>query len=335
MSLLIPCYNESAFIEGVIRDILNQTWSPEDMEVFFIDGGSTDDTRDKLQVASAEYPFIKLLDNPDQYVPQAMNIGIRESVGTIIIRLDAHGSYPPDYVKKLVESLQETGADNVGGIWETKARSNKPKARAIAAILSHRFGVGNALFRLGVDKPMEVDTVPFGCYPRDVFEKYGMYDERLVRNQDIELNKRIRRKGGKILLIPEVSSVYYARDRFRAFWRNNYQTGRWVPLTIAYTGAGDSLSLRHFIPFFFAGYLLLLMLFCAFANRGLCLIFSIPLCFYILLIALSAFQIGRNQKSLKTGLFALYGFPLLHLAYGIGTWQGLFESIGLYLKGNG
>ncbi|MCB0705893.1 MAG: glycosyltransferase family 2 protein [Saprospiraceae bacterium] len=327
VSLLIPCYNETSFIEAVIQDILNQSYTLERMEVLFLDGGSTDGTREILYRAAQNHPMIKWIDNPAKYVPQAMNLGIRESRGEILIRLDAHGSYPADYVEKLVYWSLKTGAANVGGIWETRPRADHPKAKAIAAVLSHPLGVGNSLFRLGVNEPTEVDTVPFGCYPRAVFDEYGLYDERLIRNQDIELNKRIRRAGGKIMLIPEVYCIYYARDTFRGMWENNYQTGRWVPLTIVYTGEMGALSLRHFIPFLFTGYLLCLGIISCLAIPMIWKsAFAVFLALYLFIISFAAIQIAKKQ-GFWTGLYAWIGFHGIHLAYGLGTWQGLLESI--------
>jgi glycosyltransferase involved in cell wall biosynthesis len=337
VSLIIPCLNEAQFIHSVIQDIERQTYTPDLLEVLFVDGGSTDGTREILAAKSQENPRFQWLPNPAKYVPQAMNLGIRASKGEIIIRLDGHGAYPPHYVAELVKWLQQTGAENVGGIWETKARSSTPKAIAIAAVLAHPLGVGNSLFRLGVNQPTEVDTVPFGCYRREVFDQYGWYDERLIRNQDIELNKRIRKRGGKILLVPSISSTYYARDRFKSVWRNNYQTGRWVPLTMYYAKSTEALSLRHMIPLFFACYLLaLLPISLILTQQGwlpdwVLLLLSIPGLAYLLLAGIAAIQIGVRSTSFRVGGYALIGFPLIHLAYGLGTLQGILETCRAFL----
>ena len=166
-----------------------------------MDGMSTDDTRCIVVNYSNEYPFIKLFDNPKRIVPCAMNIGIKASKGDIIIRLDAHASYPTNYFSALIGRIVELDADNVGVVCKTLA---------IREVLSNKFGVGNSVFRTGVDKVMKVDTVPFGCYRRDTFERFGMYDERLIRNQDFELNYRIRKGNGRIFIVPDSYCTYFA-----------------------------------------------------------------------------------------------------------------------------
>ena len=322
VSLVIPCLNEERFIRGVLDDILQQDYPKSEMEVLFVDGGSTDQTRKILTEYHRQNPYIQLIENPDRYVPQAMNRGIQQASGSVIIRLDAHASYPPDYVSKLVYWLEKTGADNVGGIWITKPRSDSAKALAIASVLAHPFGVGNSMFRLGVDEPTEVDTVPFGCYPRKVFDQYGYYDERLHRNQDIELNKRIRKMGGRIILVPEVSCTYYARDTYRGLWRNNFQTGRWVLHTYRY--AKQPLSLRHFIPFLFVSYFGLALLWAiklAFIEMQSSLeyLFLLPLIAYLLLISWASLGKHIPQRFIS--------FLTLHFGYGLGSWQGLLEVV--------
>lgn len=129
-----------------------------------------------------------------------MNIGIRAAKGDIIMRLDAHANYPTNYFSTLVRQLINLRADNVGVACRTDVLNKTSKTLAIREVLSNRFGIGNSTFRLGVADVMEVETVPFGCWRRDVFDKYGYYDERLIRNQDIELNKRIGHGGGKYTL---------------------------------------------------------------------------------------------------------------------------------------
>jgi len=213
VTIIIPCRNEEKFIEKVIKGAISQTYPKDRLEVFFVDGQSEDKTREIIELYSHKYPFIKLLINPYKYVPQAMNIGIKAVTGDIIVRMDAHSEYPEDYVEKIVYWLEKLNADNVGGVWITTPPADSLKAKAIALALSHPFGVGNSLFRIAknIKRPIEVDTVPFGCYLKEIFDKIGLYDERLIRNQDIELNKRLRKSGGKIYLIPDIKIKYCVR----------------------------------------------------------------------------------------------------------------------------
>lgn len=293
-----------------------------------MDGGSRDQTRAIIESYHARFPYIQLLDNPDKYVPQAMNRGIAAAKGDIIIRLDAHARYPKDYFEKLVHWSIKTGADNVGGVWNTVPRSTKITAHALAILLAHPIAVGNASFRLGVSKPTEADTVPFGCFKKETFQKYGNYDDRLHRNQDIELNKRIRSHGGRVLLVPDISCDYYARDTFSSLIKNNYDNGKWVILTAYFTKNLGSLSLRHFIPLGFVIYWLILGLLIVFNQLTIWTYPLIVLGIIYLFAILSASLIEwikRKEFALVPRLF--FGFLCLHFSYGLGSLRGMWEVL--------
>lgn len=323
ISVLIPCLNEERFIGGILENIAGQSYPADLIEVLVIDGGSKDQTRALVAKWENRDKRFKLLDNPDRYVPHALNRGIRAATGELIVIMGAHAAYPTDYLSKLEQGLKSSGALNVGGVCLTAPRSEAPKARAIAAVLRHPLGVGNSMFRIGVDRPTEVDTVPFGCYPREVFETYGLFDERLLRNQDIEFNKRICNSGGKILLLPDVQCTYYARDTFRALCQNNYQNGLWVIRTAWLTRRLSSLSLRHFVPLGFAGYLVLATLFSFYGWFAPLL----PLALYLILTGAAALRISRREGDTLVFPLAWAGFPALHLSYGLGSLQGLWELV--------
>ncbi len=335
VSLVAPCFNEERFIESFLEDIIQLDFPKQKMELLLLDGGSTDGTRAVIQAYLEKYPFIKLLDNPHKFVPFAMNKGIKMAKGSTIIRLDVHAGYPKDYVSKLLYWLEKLQADNIGGVWKTEVRIPTPTALANAAVLQHPLGVGNAQFRLGVHQVTEVDTVPFGCYPKEIFEKYGYYDERLHRNQDIELNKRIKRLGGKIMLVPEVECTYYARESWRALWKNNFANGKWVILTAKYTNTLDALSLRHFIPLFFVLYWLLLMPLFIFTNLylgSLSMILFLPGLLYFLAITGASLQIALKHQMLSLFPYVIISFLTLHFSYGFGSLSAINHKRG---TGNG
>lgn len=197
VSIVMPVYNEEKYIVNCIDSLLQQDYSQNLMEWIFVDGMSTDNTKQLIQQYIEKYPtLIKVYDNPNKTVPYAMNIGIGNAKGKYIIRLDAHADYSKNYISKCVYYLNTTNADNVGGIAETKSRGIV--GNAIAKMLSSKFGVGNSQFRTNGESGY-VDTVPFGAFRREVFEKYGGYDERLTRNQDNEMNYRIRKNGGNVI----------------------------------------------------------------------------------------------------------------------------------------
>lgn len=320
LSVICPIYNEEKYIRQCIDSILLQDYPRDNMEILFIDGMSTDRTREIVTEYTKQYPHIRLIDNPRKIVPCAMNVGIRASKGDIIIRLDAHASYQSDYFSVLSKYLMVLHAANVGVVCKTDVMNKTSKTLAIREVLGSKFGVGNSTFRTGVDQIMEVDTVPFGCWRRDVFDKYGLYDERLIRNQDIELNKRIKRGGGKIYIIPDTYCTYLARETFKAFAKNNFGNGKWNILTVYYTRQFHSLSLRHFIPLIFL-LSLILPIFAALIWWPLGLIGILSAVTYLCIIGTIS-GIIAYRKDLHFG-YLLWSYIILHLSYGWGSCCGI------------
>ena len=323
ISIICPIYNEEKYIVQCVESVLSQDIDKSKIELLFVDGMSTDSTRELLAPYLSQYPFIKCLDNPDRIVPKAMNIGIQSATGNIIIRIDAHAKYEKNYISTLVHYINTTGADNVGAVCKTDVLNNTPISLAIKEVLGHPFGVGNSQFRIGVDRIMEVDTVPFGCWRRDVFERFGMYDERLVRNQDIELNKRILRGGGKILLVPDTFCTYFARETIKPLMKNNYQNGFWNIKTVFLTKEFNSLSIRHFIPLFFVLSLIVPLLLSFFCFYSLTIgLFSLFL--YTIVAVYFSTQIKKYNS--KVSILNLYRvFVLLHISYGLGSLVSLLK----------
>lgn len=322
LSVICPIYNEEKYIAKCIDSILAQDYPQDDMEVIFVDGMSKDRTREIVAEYTNKYPFISLIDNPDRIVPLAMNRGIKASKGNVIMRLDAHAIYEKNYFSELVKYLKELNADNVGAVCKTDVLNKTSKTLAMKEILSNKFGVGNSVFRTGINKIMEVDTVPFGCWNRDVFEKYGMYDVRLVRNQDIELNKRILRGGGKIYIIPTTYCTYLARETFKGLAKNNYNNGKWNILTIFYTKQFDSLSIRHFIPLLFVLSLVFPILF-SFIYSPLVFLSLFSLLLYLIVFSIISIRLSLFKK--LNFIRLLSSFFILHLSYGWGSLLGILK----------
>lgn len=333
VSLVVPCYNEEAFIEQILFDIQKQDFPMENIELFIVDGRSTDQTRAIFDrtVNKLSYKAL-LLDNEKRIAPVAMNIGIQAAAGDYIFIWGAHASYPPNFISNMIALAEESSADCVGAVCETIPRGSGLKAEAIAEVLQHKAGVGNSSFRTGVQEVTEVDTVAFGCYRKDSFEKFGLFDPRLVRNQDIELNKRIVNQGGKILLDPKTSCSYFARSTFSGLWKNNFGNGKWVVLTAKYTGQFQALSIRHFIPLIFVLGFMLCSLF-ALNNHLLELLPAIftylslvPVGLYLLIISIASLQISWQKNNLKLLPFSFLSFLCLHFSYGLGSLKGLHHK---------
>ncbi len=321
LSVICPIYNEEKHIAACLDSILRQDFPKEELEVLLVDGMSTDRTREIVQQYTAQYPFIFLLDNPKRIVPTGLNIGIRVAQGEVIIRLDAHAIYPDNYFSALVDKLFALNADNVGGLCRTLPAKDTPMCEAIAAALSSPFGMGDSHFRIGTNKEMQVDTVPFGCFRREVFDKIGYFDEELVRNQDDEFNGRIIKFGGHIYLIPSVVIDYYGRDSIGKLSKMFYQYGLFKPLVNK--KLGNPASVRQFFPFFFVlGLIIGLIL--SLASTFFRILYIAVLALYIFL---AAYYSIRQVKGLKR-IFLLMGtFFVIHVSYGWGYLRGMFKLL--------
>lgn len=322
LSVICPIFNEEKYISQFLDSLLKQDYPKENLEILLVDGMSKDKTRQIVAEYATKYPFIRLIDNPDRIVPYAMNRGIEAAHGDIIMRLDAHASYQPDYFSVLVNGLNRLHADNVGTVCKTDVLNKTPKTLAIREVLGNKFGVGNSTFRTGIDHEQEVETVPFGCWPREVFEKYGKYDVRLVRNQDIELNKRILRGGGKIYILPDTYCTYLARETWHALAKNNYGNGKWNILTVYYTNELKSLSLRHFIPLCFVLGLIVPLIVGIFWHPALWLSLAVAL-MYILALGTVSLKLAITKK--LNFFCLLISFIVLHISYGFGSLVALLK----------
>ena len=282
---------------------------------------STDNTRSIVKNYIEKYPFIFLIDNPEKVVPYAMNRGIQASKGEIIIRLDAHAIYPKNYFSTLVKNLKNLKADNVGAICRTLPAKNTSKCKAIAAALSTSFGMGNSHFRIGAKEVMQVDTVPFGCYRKDVFERIGLYDNELIRNQDDELNARLIKNGGKIYLIPDIIIDYFARDNIKKTAKMFYQYGLYKPLVNK--KLGSPATLRQFFPLLFVIGLIIGLPICC-IWRQLLPIYVGVICLYFLLACIFSLRSSLNIIQI---IYQITTYFTIHLSYGWGYLVGVYKIL--------
>lgn len=326
ISVILPVRNEERYICACVESIFAQDYPVEQMEVIFVDGRSEDRTVELLVKMQKEHPQIKVLDNPNRTVPYAMNIGIRESRGEVIVRLDAHAEYPTDYVRLSVETLLTCDCDNAGGVFVTRGRGFM--GEAIAEMLKTPLGVGNATYRL-TQQDGYVDTVPFGCFRRELFDRIGGFDERMTRNQDNELNFRIRKNGGKIYLNHNIRVLYYCRDTMRGIMRMGYMNGKWNVITM--TLVPGSMGVRHFVPLAFVlstiGLLLLTLLTGSMFFGGLLLL---EWGAYLLLDGFYSYTIAK-EKGWRFLPVELILYPAFHFAYGFGSLCGI-ATLPRFLK---
>jgi len=329
VSVILPIRNEAAHIEASLQAVLRQDYPADRMEILVADGMSTDDTRSIMQVLALRYPRheLTILNNPGKIVSTGMNIALRLAKGEIMVRVDGHTMIAPDYVTQCVRVLQRTGADNVGGKMTAVGRGLFSTAVTLAT--STPFGIGNSRFHYS-NKEEWVDSVYMGAWNRKVFEKIGLFDEELVRNQDDEFNYRLRKHGGKILLSPLIKSEYVARGNPLALWKQYFQYGYWKIRVLQKNPR--QMSVRQFAPPIFV----LAMIFSVAAFIGLSISISRPSLWlwlasmtpvsYLLAnftVAIYAVrQHGRNYF-----LPVSLSFFILHFSYGLGFIFGLLKFL--------
>jgi glycosyltransferase involved in cell wall biosynthesis len=247
VSVVIAIRDEGRSIGGCLDAVLAQDYPPALMEVLVADGGSRDASRDIVEAYARRHGRVRLLDNPDGTIPAGLNTAIRAARGEIVLRVDARTRLAPDYVSTGVHLLTARGVDNVGGpvLCVTPAYM----ARVLALASQSCFGMGGAAVRYRASGERPVDTVYLGVYRRRLFETIGLYDEEMVRDQDDELNFRLRAAGGRVLMSPRMRSTYLNSASLRRFARQNFLYGYWK--VRVFQKHPRMLSLRHFVPALF------------------------------------------------------------------------------------
>ena len=317
VSVIVPVRNERSTIERCLGALLAQDYPAERMEILVVDGESDDGTAAAIDASARQVPRLRRLANPRRFAGPAMNVGIEAARGEVIARVDGHAIVPPDFVSRSVAALgRRPDVDCVSGVLVTVGRS--ATGRAIAAAMSSPAGVGSARFRTGTAGECLVDTVAFPVYRRSALERIGRFDESLVRNQDDELNLRLVRAGGRILLLPDLRIVYFCQSTLRGLWRQYHGYGFWKVRVIQKHGAPA--SLRHLVPAALVAALAGLPVVAALvpALRAAALA---PLGLYAgAIVAASAhLALGRDARLFPRIAAALV---TLHVAYGVGFFRG-------------
>ena len=319
VSVVIPCRNERRYVRGCLDTLLAGDYPAGRFEILVIDGMSDDGTRDILAEYARSRPEVRIVDNPARTTPAALNLGIAHARGSVFVRADAHADFPRSYVRDLVESLLGSGADGVGGVCRTVPGAPTTLACAIAIALAHPFGVGNSYFRIGTSGPRLVETIPFGCYPMDLFRRVGGFDEELPRNQDDEFNYRVIGAGGRLLLVPHIVSRYFGRTRLRDVARMFFQYGLYKPLVIV--KVGRVVTLRQLAPASLAVVIAGSVLMLPWAAAGAVGLAATVTAYLYVAGAAAAGTVRSSGVRCALALMAV--FPVMHLAYGIGFLAGL------------
>lgn len=317
VSVIVPCRNERGFIAAFCDSLFAQQlpagWQ---LQAVIADGQSDDGTAEWLRERAAQDPRLKVIANGGRIVSTGLNRALSIAEGEIIVRMDVHSVYAPDYVAECIAALQRTGADNVGGPWVAVGEGAMQKA--ICAVFQSRWISGGARSRL-LDYEGEADTVYLGAWPRDSFERFGGFDEDLVRNQDDEHNLRIVKGGGKVWQSARIRSQYSPRAQLGALRRQYLQYGYWKPFVMK--KHGQPASLRHLVPGLFVLALLgslLLLPWSAWPLGGLLAAYGL-----VLLLATASLA-GQGVAVLlrAPAVIATY-----HLAYGLGSVLGWIDVL--------
>jgi succinoglycan biosynthesis protein ExoA len=316
VTIAMPAYNEEKFIEACIQSVQAQDYPADRIEILVADGRSVDRTREILAELAIDDPRIRVIDNPERLQAAGLNKLIREARGDIVVRMDVHCEYAPSYVRKCVETMEKTGADNVGGA--QRARAKSAFQRALCAALTSPLGVGGAGYR-DASKEGFVDTVFLGAFRRKIFESIGLYDPRAITNEDAELNQRLLESGGKIYLSKEIEVHYYPRDSFKTLAKQYYKYGRGRARTLLKLGRFP--TIRPAIPFLMVvGGATLLVL------PPLWPIAPAAFAAYALATGAEAVRVGRDLG--PGGIATVWGImPTLHVSHGIGFAAGLIRYL--------
>lgn len=318
VSVIVPCRNEVEHIDALLESIVGQQIdASQELEVLVADGMSDDGTREKLDRWSRSWPLLNVFDNPGLSVSSGLNLAVARARGEIIIRLDVHTKYDPHYVAECVRALRETGATCVGGPWRAVRASGWQGA--IAQAFQSRLGSGGALSRR-VDYSGPADTVYLGAWRREDLVRLGGFDERLIRNQDDELNLRILTSGGKVWQSAAIRSYYAPRSSLRGLFSQFFQYGYWkIPVILKH---GWPASPRHLAPFVLVLTMTLLVLL-AFTGPLMAVLAALFLAAYGLAVGAAAWSAGEPGSRAAVAA----ALACMHLGYGLGFGRGLLDFV--------
>ncbi len=326
VSIIVPCYNEEKSISFLLTALYRQNYQKDSMEIIIVDGLSTDNTIKEISSFAEVHPDlnIRVIPNSKKIIPAAINLGILNSNGEIIVRMDAHSVPDQDYIKYCVENLKNNIAANVGGKWQIIPGSESLIAKCISLAAGHPFGVGDAKYRYSQTAEY-VDTVPFGAFYKSLTDEIGLFNEELLANEDYEFNVRIRNSGKKIYFDPKITTKYIARENWvdlaKQYWRYGYWKFKMLK------NYPDTLRWRQAIPPVFVAGIIFLLLLALFSSTAFILI-SIILSVYIFVLVLGTlFSIKKTKNFL-----CIFGVPIsimvMHFSWGLGFIYSFFSGLG-------
>ncbi|MFL6229580.1 MAG: glycosyltransferase family 2 protein [Pyrinomonadaceae bacterium] len=325
VSIVIPCFNEERFIGEVIGRLASQ-YDEDRFEIIIVDGGSTDATRAVVSdcVARTLRASVRLIDNPARHIPAALNLGIAAARGEIVARMDAHAVPSENYLRRCVELLDDADDTVIGAPCRIRPAAETLSARAVALVVAHPFGIGDAQYRIShAGAPREVDTVPFGVFSKSLWQSLSGFDESLLANEDYDFNYRVRAQGGRVVLDTAAHTVYYARPTLGALARQYFRYGRWKAQMLRQHPR--SVRWRHAVAPAFVASLAAVALAGIFWHAAWWLL---PLALGAYLAPSLAFAVSLARREVDYKLVApiVAAFFVVHCTWGAGFWRGLFAG---------
>jgi glycosyltransferase involved in cell wall biosynthesis len=318
VSVIMPILNEEKYIGKCLDSLVLQDYLKENLEILLVDGMSNDDTVKIVNEYLKKYNYIKLLSNPKKTVQYALNIGIENARGEYIVRMDAHAFYANDYISKCVEYIKKTKAENVGG--PTVVKGFEPVQKIVAAAYNSPFALG-ASHHYEENFEGYADTVAWGAFKKQTLENMGMYDTRLPRSEDDDLNYRIIENGGKIFITPEIKSVYYPKDSFKKLFEQYFNYGLWKVAVIKKHRKPSRIA--HLVPMLFVAFIVAFGIL-SFVSRFFFVAFLSVMLLYFILDFYFSFT-NKHAKSLKSKFGLMWAHLVIHISYGLGFWAGIFK----------
>ena len=326
VSVIIPMKNEEDYVAACLASVARQDYPKDLIEIIVVDGMSTDGSVHIVRKFQKKYPHIRLLQNSKRYTTYALNKAISHASGVVIARVDAHCTIYPDYIRRCVETLRDTGAQNVGGLMKPAGDSFMEKAIGFA--MCSPFGVGWGQFHYCQYQTF-VDTVYLGAYLKDVFDQIGFYDEEAHYSEDDELNYRLTKAGGRIVLNPQIKSEYRPRSSFKSVGRQFFNYGFGKVRSIK--KHGRPASTRHVIPSAFILSIILGIALYLLIHPLYGWLTVLILVTYLLLAIIASLQIACCEGWRFFPLLSVI-FLTIHVCYGAGFLYGVFHGISSAIR---
>ena len=316
VSIIITARNEEKYLPMLFEDILNQTFPLQNIEVVLMDSNSTDNTRLVMEgfKKNNETLSVQIVTNERQIQAAGFNEGVKHATGDVVLKIDAHSRIPADFVQKNVDEIL-AGAYVCGGNRPTVVDSADDFSKTLHIVEESALGSSIANYRKS-DVKRKVNSIFHGMYRKEVFDKVGLADERLLRTEDNEFHYRVRKAGYDIIFNPEIESYQYIRPTFTKMIQQKFANGYWIGLTSHV--CRDCLSLFHFGPGVFVATLLVLMMLTLVSFGPL---LTVVFLYLLAVLGLSIFEISK-QKFNPTLLLIPFIMIAIHFAYGVGTIKG-------------